>query len=118
MTSKLKILENMIRQEVRRQINEAGKRDELPPYRVEYSYISFTEKRRKVASQAWDEKRYGKPTQEKLKQFRADFNKSMQPGGANAHLAKISSGISTVTAINQRTGQVVAKYAPPAFDTL
>lgn len=107
-----KKLEEMINK-----IVKEGK-DEPVPYIIKYSYVDFQAKRRATGTMAWDEKKFGKPTTEKLKKYREGFNKSMEKGGANSHLASSSSPMGTLTAIDQRSGKEIAKYTPPAFETL
>lgn len=111
MTNKKK-LEEMIKKVIKE-----GK-DKLVPYIIKYTYVDFVGKRRAEDRMNWDEKRFGKPTEQSLKKFRDGFNKSMEPGGANSHLASSHSPIGTLTAIDQRTNKVVAKYTPSSFEAI
>lgn len=58
---------------------------------------------------AWPTKHCGRPSEERLATYIADFEKSCAPGGCNAHL-----GVQTVKSariFRQSTGDVVATYA-------
>lgn len=105
----------MTLKQIMNELNEG--KDKLIPYIVRYTYISFTEKRRKTGSVQWPDE-LGRPTLEKLKKFRTDFNASMNSGGANSHLSSTNSPIGTVSVINQRSGKELFKYTPPPFETI
>lgn len=85
-----------------------------PKYRLEASYISFTERCRKVIQLAWD----GKPTLERLKDYRFKFNASLCKGGANEHLQGQMSGLSKCWIIEQKTGAKVLEYNPPMLEQI
>lgn len=89
-----------------------------PKYRVEISYISFTEKRIKTDSFAWDIKRHGKPTNENAKKFRDAMNESLNKGGSNENLRDNQSDYCNTEIKDQKTGEVIAEFIPPLFEVL
>jgi len=90
-----------------------------PRYRIEMSYISFTNKRRETAKQVYNSKVSGKPSAENAKKYRDGMNASMNQGQPNAHLRSGQSDYSHVWIIDQHNGQiVVAEYSPPKFELI
>jgi len=88
-----------------------------PKYRLEASYISFTNKRADIMSQVWD-KSYGKPTLDNVIKFRKEFNDSLKLGGVNQHLQNSMSPIGTIRIIEQKTNQEIVKFVPPTFEVI
>lgn len=87
-----------------------------PKYAATYSYICFSEKRRKIGRFAWNCKEYGRPTIENAKRWRQGFNASLERGGANEHLNQSAAG--TITIYEQRGRREVCKYTPPMFEVI
>lgn len=92
-------------------------RSYTPTYRVEYNDNPF-----RVAwngIEAWDCKRYGRPTAKNLTEWRNRRNASMQKGGVNDHIPAALGyipHISHAKIVRQSTGEVVAEYVMPAFE--
>jgi len=90
-----------------------------PRYRIEMSYISFTNKRRETAKQVYDSKVSGEPSAENAKKYRDGMNASMSKGQSNEHLRSGQSDYSHTWIIDQHNGQtVVAEYKPPMFEII
>jgi hypothetical protein len=84
-----------------------------PTYRVEYRDNAS----RSNSSMAWQ----GRATQKRLEQWRKDYNKSFNHGGANYHVSQalgVVVHISHAWIINQRTGEIVAKTQMPMFEVV
>lgn len=59
---------------------------------------------------------YGAPTEANLKRYLRQYNKSLLPGGANAHIG--TRGRATGGFIkDQKTGRVLVDYRRPMFST-
>ena len=74
--------------------------------------------RNKEIISEWKPKEYGKPNAENIGKWREQFNKSISPGGANQHLGtkyRLQCGMEIY---NQLTGEVVATYSAPMFETM
>lgn len=87
----------------------------IPTYRIEASYVHFTNRRREIASMGWDCKQYGRPTPDNIKRFFRAFEVSLKPGECNHHIAHLNSPYGSGKIIRQKTGEVVAEYSEPAF---
>ena len=83
-----------------------------PKYRIEMSCVSFTNKRKEWHSYGF----IGRPSDAAAKSFRDGMNASMQNGGTNEHLANLQSPYGTARIINQKSGDLVALFVPPAFE--
>ena len=94
-------------------------KSDTPRYRIELSYISFTNKRREIAKQVYESKVSGKPSTDNAKKYRDGMNASMNQGQPNEHLRSGQSDYSHVWIIDQHNGQiVVAEYNPPMFELI
>lgn len=93
-------------------------RSTKPKYRIELTCISFTNKRKETHFFAYMVKEHGKPTIENAKTFRNGMNSSMKTGGSNEHLKGTISDYSNAYIIEQGTGDTVAEYIAPMFETV
>jgi hypothetical protein len=90
-----------------------------PKFSIAAPYVDFVNQCRNYTRQAWDGKHYGKPTVKSIAQWVADFNKSLEVGGANYHLRNGMSNISSaVVAYNCPNGATVAEYSAPMFQVI
>jgi len=84
-----------------------------PKHRIEMSCVHFINKRREVHSFAFT----GKVSDQAAKRFRDSMNESIERG-SNVHLKGTQSNYSNAFIIEQRTGDVVAQYVAPAFESI
>jgi hypothetical protein len=89
-----------------------------PKYRIELSCINFIAKKKEIHSYAYSVKEQGKPTSENAKLFRNGMNKSLSKGGTNEHLRNMQGDYSNAYIIEQKTGQQIAEYIAPMFETI
>jgi cell division protein FtsI/penicillin-binding protein 2 len=64
---------------------------------------------------------HGSPTEANAEKLRRTLNKSFQPTGVNAHVAKVRGYIphvSRVRVIRQSTGQIMAEAVAPMFEAV
>ena len=92
-------------------------------YRVKMSYVSFTAKKRAIATFVWDSKKYGRPTLENLKKFRAGMNSSInEKDGTNTHLRGTQSNYGKAwieTNVERwKTPETIVEFNPPMFEEI
>lgn len=75
-----------------------------PTYRLDFTVNDWY-----ITPQGWDGRRYGRPTNQSLRRWIADFEASTQPGGANAHLGPLTVRSAWVT--RQATHERMADFA-------
>lgn len=83
-----------------------------PKYRVCGNFVCFDTKRRRTESYSWDQ---GRPTLEKLLDWRKEMNESLKEGGCNDHLNQSDYG-SVWIETNQLHPTTIMKYTPPMFE--
>jgi len=79
-----------------------------PTYRVEFRIAGSY-----WTPSAWNVKRDGRPTDEKLATYVADLEASTREGGCNAHLG--ATVVFGATIVRQSDDEVVASYTGPMF---
>lgn len=73
------------------------------------------------ATECWNCKVYGRPSQKNLVEWRNRRNLSMKKGGCNEHIPEglgYIPHISHARIVRQSTGEVVETYAMPAFEVV
>ncbi len=90
-------------------IDEGG--STTPKYVVAFTKV-FGGVRVQHTPMSWD-KRYGKPTPKNLEAFIKKHNKSLEPGGSNAHLGSKSLVLAAVIRHNTAGGSEVASWKDP-----
>ena len=85
-----------------------------PKYRIELTCINFIAKRRETHKTVYR----GKVSDAAAKKYRDEMNKSLRSGGTNEHLRKGKSDYSNAYIVNQKTGETVAQYIAPKFETV
>lgn len=86
-------------------------RSVTPTYRIEFRIAGSY-----WTPSAWNVKRDGRPTEDRLAQYVNDLEASTREGGVNAHLGE--QVVLSAKVVRQSTGEVVASYAKPMFSVV